>query len=169
MQGLSMKTTDESPSVTDCRLQRNAHGRLELTLPGGTVHAGVIPVRAFPIAAPDEGLSLIGVEGSELLWVPRLSEAPAAFRELIEEELQVREFVPVIEQIESVSGFSTPCVWDVRTNRGPAQLQLKAEEDIRRLENRSHLLIASGDGVQFRVSNVADLDRHSRKLLERFL
>ena len=164
-----MKNTNEFLSVADCRLERNAHGRLELTLPDGTVHAGVVPVRAFPIAAPGEGLSLIGVQGSELLWVPRLSEAPAGFRDLVEEELQVREFVPVIEKIQSVSGFSTPCTWEVQTNRGPGQLQLKAEEDIRRLGNRSHLLIASGDGVQFRVPDVAALDRHSRKLLERFL
>lgn len=164
-----MKNTLESPAVAECRLQRNAHGRLELTLPDGTVHAGVIPVRAFPIAAPGEGLSIMGNQGSELLWVPQFSKAPAEFQALVEEELQVREFVPVIERVVAVSGFSTPCVWDVETNRGPAQLQLKAEEDIRRLGNRSHLLIASGDGVQFRVPDVAGLDRHSRKLLERFL
>ena len=53
------------------QLQRNPHGRLVLTLPDGTVHADVVPVRAFPIAAPDEGLSLIGSDGNELLWLER--------------------------------------------------------------------------------------------------
>ena len=32
-------------------LERNAFGRLVLTLPGGEPQAGVVPVRAFPIAA----------------------------------------------------------------------------------------------------------------------
>jgi hypothetical protein len=57
----------------------------------------------------------------------------------------------------------------VDTDRGPAQLVLKGEEDIRRLGGRTHLLIAATDGLQFRVPDVTALDRHSRKLLERFL
>ena len=150
-------------------LQRNAHGRLELVLEGSTQPEEVTPVRAFPIAAPDEGLSLVGSDGHELLWIEHLNALPAAVRALIEEDLAVREFVPEIEQILSVSSFSMPSHWQLRTDRGPAQLQLKAEEDIRRLAGRTHLLIASADGVQYRVRDVSALDKHSRKLLERFL
>lgn len=150
-------------------LQRNAHGRLELVLEGSTQPEEVTPVRAFPIAAPDEGLSLVGSDGHELLWVPRLAQLPAEARALVEEELAVREFVPVIEKIHGVSSFSMPSTWELLTDRGPARLQLKAEEDIRRLQGRTHLLIASADGVQYRVRDVSALDKHSRKLLERFL
>jgi hypothetical protein len=81
----------------------------------------------------------------------------------------VREFVPTIQKIRSVSSFSMPSTWELDTDRGPARLQLKAEEDIRRLGSRAHLLIASSDGVQFCVRDTGALDRHSRKLLERFL
>ena len=151
------------------QLTRNPQGRLELTLADGTTHAAVVPVRAFPIAAPDEGLSLVGSDGHELLWVERLADLPAAARALVEEELAVREFVPTIQRIRSVSSFSMPSIWELDTDRGPARLQLKAEEDIRRLGSRAHLLIASSDGVQFRVRDTGALDRHSRKLLERFL
>ncbi|MFT3813867.1 MAG: DUF1854 domain-containing protein [Acidovorax sp.] len=151
------------------QLTRNAQGRLDLTLADGTVHSAVVPVRAFPIAAPDEGLSLVGADGHELLWLERLSDLPGAARALVEEELAVREFVPTIQKIRSVSSFSMPSTWELDTDRGPARLQLKAEEDIRRLQGRTHLLIASSDGVQFRVRDTGVLDRHSRKLLERFL
>jgi len=154
---------------TTFTLQRNAHGRLELVLEGSTLPEEVTPVRAFPIAAPDEGLSLVGGDGHELLWVPRLAQLPAEARALVEEELAVREFVPVIEKIHGVSSFSVPSTWELQTDRGPARLQLKAEEDIRRLQGRTHLLIASADGVQYRVRDVTALDKHSRKLLERFL
>src|SRR6218665_3210761 len=41
-------------------LARNPHGRLVLTFADGTAHEGVTPVRAFPIAAPTQGLSLLG-------------------------------------------------------------------------------------------------------------
>lgn len=150
-------------------LDRNPHGRLVATLADGTVHEGVTPVRAFPIAAPGEGLSLVGSDGHELLWIPHLDQIDGPARQLLEQELDVREFVPTIEKIVAVSSFSTPSTWDVETDRGPARLVLKAEEDIRRLGGRTHLLIAGGDGVQFRVRDSTALDRHSRRLLERFL
>ena len=150
-------------------LHRNAHGRLVLTLPDGTEHAGVLPVRAFPIAAPGEGLSLVGSDGHELLWIERLADVPAFARTLIEEELAVREFVPTIEKIIAVSGFSTPSTWTVQTDRGATQLVLKAEEDIRRLSGRTRLLITGSDGLQYKVPDTLALDRHSRRLLERFL
>ncbi|CAB5662396.1 Domain of uncharacterised function (DUF1854) [Delftia tsuruhatensis] len=150
-------------------VERNTHGRLVLTLADGTRHEAVVPVRAFPIAAPEEGLSLVAADGKEALWVDRMDHLPAQARALIEQDLAVREFVPVIRRIHKVSGFSTPSTWDLETDRGPVQLVLKAEEDIRRLSGRTHLLITSQDGVQFSVPDSTALDRTSRKLLERFL
>lgn len=150
-------------------LERNAHGRLVLTLPNGTQYSDVQPVRAFPIAAPGEGLSLVGTDGHELLWIERLADLPAVPRSLIEAELAVREFVPAIQKICAVSSFSTPSTWQVETDRGPTQLVLKAEEDIRKLSGRTRLLIASADGLQFKIDDTSLLDKHSRRLLERFL
>lgn len=152
------------------RLARNPLGRLVCTLPDGSEHPGVTPVRAFPIGAPDEGLSLVSAEGRELVWVPRLSALPADQRALIEDELASREFVPEIRRILSVSTFSTPSSWRLETDRGPAELVLKAEEDIRRLPGeRAALLITSGHGIVFKVPDLRALDRHSRRLIERFL
>ena len=106
------------------QLARNPHGRLVLTLPDGTAHEGVTPVRAFPIAAPGEGLSLVGSDGHELLWIPHVDQVAGPARQLIDEELAVREFVPTIEKIVAVSSFSTPSTWQVETDRGPASLVL---------------------------------------------
>lgn len=149
-------------------LHRNAFGRLVLTDAEGTAHAGVVPVRAFPIAAPGEGLSLVSAQGRELVWIERLADLPAAQRALVDEELAGREFVPQILCLRAVSSFSTPSRWTVDTDRGAAQFVLKGEEDIRRI-GRTTLLIADGHGLQFLVPDFAALDRHSKRLLERFL
>lgn len=154
--------------MMNLQLERNPFGRLVLTLTDGTAHEGVVPVRAFPLAAPDEGVSLVSTEGHELAWVPRLSELQGEARALIEQELASREFVPTVQRIESVSSFSTPSTWSVTTDRGPTRFVLKGEEDIRRL-GEGALLIASAEGINFRVADRLSLDRHSRKLLERFL
>ncbi len=149
-------------------LKRHASGRLLLTDSQGQQHLGVVPVRAFPIAAPDEGISLIGTEGHELAWLERLDGLPPGLRSLLEEELALRDFVPVITRINSVSSFGTPSTWEVETDRGDTSFVLKGEEDIRRLSRQS-LLIAAGHGVHFSVKDMGALDRASRRLLERFL
>ena len=149
-------------------LQRDAYGRLVFLAENGIRHEGVTPVRAFPIAAPDEGISLVNYEGHEVAWTDRLADLPPAIAQLIAEELASREFVPEIESIAGVSSFACPSTWRVSTDRGPAELLLKGEEDIRRL-SQTRLLIADANGIQFLVRDLNRLDRHSRKLLDRFL
>jgi len=150
------------------QLERDAYGRLILTGENGERHEGITPVRAFPIAAPDEGLSLINYEGHEVAWVDNIADLPSAIGQLLEEELASREFVPEITQITEVSSFACPSTWQVGTNRGTTALVLKGEEDIRRL-SQTCLLIADSNGIQFLVRDLTVLDRQSRKLLDRFL
>ena len=157
-----------SDAMMTFTLARNAFGRLVLTDAHGVHHEGVTPVRAFPIAAPDEGVSLIDTHGRELAWITRLSALPEAPRQLLQDELALREFTPVIERLEAVSTFGTPSSWSVATDRGPAIFVLKSEDDIRRLAGGA-LLITSSHGVQFSVRDRMALDAPSRRLLERFL
>ena len=152
----------------DFTLSRDSYGRLVLKAKNDEVHVGVVPVRAFPIAAPDEGIALINMEGHEVGWADKLADLPPAISQLIEEELASREFVPEIEHIFEVSSFACPSTWQVRTNRGPATLLLKGEEDIRRL-SQTQMMISDTHGIQFLIRDIGTLDRHSRKLLDRFL
>lgn len=155
-------------TTPDFILARDAFGRLVLTTAQGARHEGVVPVRAFPIAAPEEGISLVSGEGHELAWIERLADLPAATRTLVLEELASREFMPEIRRLRQVSSFATPSTWEVETDRGDARLVLKGEEDIRRLGPAS-LLIADVHGIQFLIRDLNALDRHSRGLLDRFL
>ncbi len=153
---------------TPFQLERDSYGRLVLTAENGEIHEGVTPVRAFPIAAPDEGLSLVNYEGHEVAWVDRIADLPPTIGQLIEEDPASREFVPEIERIIAVSSFACPSTWQLHTDRGAAELTLKGEEDIRRL-SQTRLMIADANGVQFLVRDLSTLDKHSRKLLDRFL
>lgn len=168
MNQTSHTTTASTVAAPAWRLHRNAFGRLVFTDEAGVEHVGVLPVRAFPIGAPDEGLSIVGSDGHERLWVDRLSALPLELRRLLEEELAQREFTPVIQRIESVSTFATPSTWTVSTDRGPTSFVLRSEDDIRRLEGQA-LLILSSHGVTFAVRDRGALDAHSRRVLDRFL
>ena len=150
------------------RLERDPFGRIILIDAEGVRHEGIVPVRAFPLTGPDGGLSLVGADGRERLWIDRLDALPAGTRDLLEVELAARDFAPTLTRLHAVSSFGVPSTWTVSTDRGDTRFVLKAEEDIRRLEGGA-LLIASAQGLQFRVPDPKALDRASRKLLERFL
>jgi len=155
-------------SDIDFRLARNSAGQLQFTSGDGVISEDVNPVRAFPISAPDQGLSIISKEGHELAWIPDLAAIPAQMKGLISTVLAQREFMPVILRIVQVSSFATPSIWDVETDKGNTQLTLKAEDQIWRLKN-NRLLITDKNGVNFTINSIDQLDRHSRKLLDRFL
>lgn len=153
---------------TEFTLTRNGFGRLVLTLGDGTAHEGVVPVRAFPIGAPDDGIGMMSTDGHELAWIPRLDRLPAPQRAMVEEELAAREFMPEIQRIVGVSTFATPSEWTVQTDRGQTTLVLRGEEDIRRLAGTT-LLISDSHGIHHLIRDLMALDRASRKILDRFL
>lgn len=155
--------------VTDFALERDAFGRLILTQAQGERFEAVVPVRAFPIQSPEDGIALVSQEGHEVGWVDRLAALPEPARGLIREELAGREFMPEISRIVGVTSFSTPCTWTVETSRGQTAFVLRGDEDIRRIGKEHALLVADSHGIQYLVRDQYALDAASRKILDRFL
>jgi hypothetical protein len=155
-------------TTIDFTLRRDTFGRLNFTAADGTVHEGVSPVRAFPIQAPDEGLALVNTDGKEVAWIDSVDDLPPETAALVREELAGREFMPEISRIVDVTSFATPCTWTVETNRGPTEFVLRGEEDIRRIGTEA-LLVSDTHGIQFLIRNQYELDKHSKKILDRFL
>ena len=153
---------------TTFQLTRNAFGRLVLTTPEGQVFEGVVPVRAFPIQSPEDGIALVHTDGHEVAWIEGLREVPEPAQSLIREELETREFMPQILRIDSVTSFSTPCTWQVQTDRGETSFVLRGDEDIRRV-GPVILLVTDSHGIQFLIRDLATLSKESRKILDRFL
>jgi hypothetical protein len=168
--GEPMQTQAQSAALAEpgFSLHRDAFGRLVLTGADGVEHRGVVPIRAFPIGAPEFGIGLVGTDGEELAWIAQLSDLPDALHALIRSELANREFMPEITRIVHVSTYATPSIWTIETNRGNTVFTLRGEEDIRRIL-RTSLLISDSHGVQFLVRDTQALDAVSRKILDRFL
>ena len=156
------------PATAPFELTRNAFGRLILTMPLGDVFEGVVPVRAFPIQSPEDGIALMHTDGHEAVWIDRLDALPEPAQGLIREELASREFMPEILRIESVTSFSTPCTWHVLTDRGDTRFVLRGDEDIRRV-GLTVLLVTDSHGIQFLIRDREKLNKESRKILDRFL
>lgn len=155
-------------ALTPFQLRRDSFGKLVITLENGEEHVGVIPVRAFPIQAPTCGISLVRDGGKEVAWIDDLAELPPEIRTLVQEEIEGREFIPEILNIKDVSSFATPCTWYVETDRGDTEFVLKVDEDIRRVGEAS-LLMSDSHGINYLVRDMYRINKHSRKILDRFL
>jgi hypothetical protein len=147
------------------KLDRDAWNHLRLSDAKGTRYSEVQVVPMYPVAAPQEWVSILSKEGEELVCLKNLEGLSPSDREILEEELTLREFVPQILKVHWVSGTQEPCEWDVETNHGRTRFVLNAEEDVRRVSAWTvHFIDANG--CRFRVDDIRKLDNRSRSYVE---
>ena len=79
--------------------------------------------------------------------------------------LAEREFVPVVERIESLTE-GRPSAWSVLTDRGPHRFSVAHADDIVRQPDGA-LSVTDAEGIRYRIVPAA-LDPRSRRLLDRF-
>ncbi len=149
-------------------LSKDAWDHLQLHDSKGRLHRDVSVVPLFPVETPGAWVSILNSDGEELLCLSDMSQLSPINRELIEKELEYREFVPQIERVLWVSGTQEPCEWEVETNYGKTRFVLNSEEDVRRIGSWTvHFMDANGS--RFRVDDVRRLDSRSRSYVEWYL
>ncbi|MEY4284243.1 MAG: hypothetical protein RL111_918 [Pseudomonadota bacterium] len=154
--------------MSDWTVVRNELGRWCYIDAQGQRHEPVTVARAFPIAQPDQLISILDADGHELAWIDDLKALDANLAHRIREAVNEREFLPEIQAVIAVSRFVTPCEWTVKTHRGESTFVLQGEEDVRRISG-DLLIVSDKHGVQYLIRSLSKLDRASRKLLDRFL
>lgn len=149
-------------------LSRDPWANLVLVGAEGQTHAGVVPVRMFPFSDPRRWIALLDAQRREVATIEDLAEIPPEMRQLIEEELRQREFLPQILRIKHVSSDTEPCDWLVETDRGETTFVLKSEDDIRRLAPY-HYLVADALGMRYVVPDTRQLDAYSRRVMDEYV
>jgi hypothetical protein len=163
--------TPSNPSKSPIRpfgLSQDAWGRLVLIDADGKRHVGVEPVRAFPLTDPGLWISLCDPHGREIVSIESLEDLSPSIRQVLEEELALREFTPIIQRIVRLSGEISPSDWDVETDRGATRFTLDSEDDVRRI-SAHRVLITDSQKLRYQVPDIRRLDVSSRRILERFL
>ena len=94
-------------TMQELTLERDGLGRL-LHIAGDGTPEPVVPVRAFPLTAPDHGISLVGSDGRERVWIDDLAAVPEASRRLLGEVLAVRDFAPTLRALHKVMSYQRP-------------------------------------------------------------
>jgi hypothetical protein len=149
-------------------LQHDPWDQLVLIDTEGRAHVGVEVVRAFPISDPSRAISLCDAEGHEILCIDDLGSLSPEIRQLLEEELARREFVPTIQRIVAVSGDMEPCEWHVETDHGATTFTLDSEDEVRLLDLHQATVVDI-HGIRYLIPDIRRLDAASRRILERYL
>ena len=146
------------------RLERHRHGRLDFVDAHGIRHTNVDVLRAFPVSAPAGPAAIVTADGAELAWIGSLAAVSGPLRTILEAELAHREFLPVIERIESISD-GEPAEWGVVTDRGRHRFKVAHADDVTPNADGS-VFITDTVGMRYRIPNLSGLDARSRRLLD---
>ncbi|WP_295393377.1 DUF1854 domain-containing protein [uncultured Thiodictyon sp.] len=157
-----------TPPDPDFQLWIDPFGRLVYRDATGHECVDAVPVRAYPITDPTHWVILGDAQGRELRCIEDLHSLPGALRDILEDELARREFVPQIRRVILVSSYLEPAEWEVDTDRGHTRFVLKTEDDVRRLGPHS-ALIQDSQGVRYLVPDTRHLDPYSRRAVDRYL
>lgn len=153
---------------TKClKISRNSFGELVVELSDGSIHTSVVPVKAFPLTLPNQFIMLIDADNDkeEIGLIENIKDLKKASRQVLEDELEKCYFMPKIQKIHDLSGRFGVTRWEVDTDRGQAQFDLRSRYDIRSLD-AGRILIKDVDGVRYEIVNYHRLDVKSIALLE---
>ena len=150
---------------------------LELTKENGETEyfERVIIRRSFPITAPEEFLSVrepdtrANGSGSEIGMIRMLSLFDKETIELISHELSVRYFMPEILRITSSHEKYGAQYWELETSAGHISTVLnRPHVNIRELEDH-RIFVTDMNGNCFFISDIQNMDRYTRRVLEMYL
>jgi hypothetical protein len=148
--------------------RHDATGRLVMLTDDGGEHVGVEPIRLFPLSDPDHWIAVCDATGRELLCLESLEHLAPQTRQILEEELEQREFLPIIRRIERISSHDDPSQWHVQTDRGETVFYVNSEDDVHRLGNQAAVII-DAHAIRYLIPDVRLLDAASRRILDRYL
>jgi hypothetical protein len=153
---------------TSFSLFRDSERNLVFVDAQGNRFVNVEPVHMFPITDPDKWISICDSEANELICIEDLDNLAPDVRRVLEEELKVREFLPIIRKIIKLSTKTEPSEWIVETDRGRTQFTVKDEDDVHRLGG-GRMLIIDAYGTRYLIPDANRLDSTSRKHLAYFM
>lgn len=128
--------------------------------------------RAFPFSHSQEYISVRSGDGNdsrELGMIRSLSELSEQTRALIERQLELRYFMPVITKILEIRQEYGYAYWTTETDRGQCRFTVAlGGNGIARL-SETHLIVSDISGSRFEIPNIASLSAAEQKKLDLYL
>ncbi|MGH7602095.1 MAG: DUF1854 domain-containing protein, partial [bacterium] len=164
----SEKPTNDQTGKMSLDLHRRADGRLVLRRENGESETPVQVACCFPWTHPRQFISLRDDKGKEQMLIDDLQLVETPARELIEDELAERNFLPRLTGIQAITDEIELFHWQVTTAAGPRSFLTRRSDHPRKLAN-GDVLIKDVSNDLYLIPNPKGLDPKSLKLLWAYL
>lgn len=146
-----------------------AAGVARLTLQDDRSWVKVSVARAFPLSDPDHYLGFLDGAGKDvgLLHDPSLLDPES--RKVVDEELEKRYFIPVVDRVLSVKEEFGTIYWVVETDRGEKEIVARNLRDNLMELTSTRIILTDVDGNRFEFPDINKLDNKSLGILMRNL
>ncbi len=130
----------------------------------------ILAYRAFPFTEPDKFISIRDSEAGndEIGLISDLSDWPANLKDLIEEQLQLRYFVPEILRINNIKEEFGYAYWEVQTDKGDLKFTTSISNPIVRA-TPTRLFVNDLDKNRYEIKDLYGLSRKEKKMIDLFL
>lgn len=144
-------------------------GVTRMTIQNDRSWSKVSVARAFPLSNPNHYLGFLDGAGKDigLLHDPNLLDPES--RKVVEEELEKRYFVPVVERVISIKEEFGTIYWTVETDRGEKEIVVRNLRDNLQELSASRVIISDVDGNRYEFPDISKLDGKSHSAILRSL
>lgn len=147
---------------------RNA-GVTRLTLENERSYSKITVSRAFPLSDPDHYLGFLDGAGKDIGLLTDPGPLEPESRRIVDEELEKRYFVPVVERVISVKEEFGTIYWTVDTDRGRREFVARNLRDNIMELSSSRVIITDVDGNRVEFPDINKLDGESLSIVMRSL
>ena len=155
------------------RFEASEGGFVDLHL-GEALYRRVAVHRCFPFSSPDRFLSIreaedMGEAGREIGLIERIEDFPEAQRQLLEEQLALRYFQPLIQRIRRIREEYGYSYWETETDRGTAEFTVRNGSGAVYAIGERRYLVNDIDGNRYEIPDSARFSSSEQKLLDLYI
>lgn len=163
-QGLMTRFTP----AQQCRFYTNANGFLGLELDGKD-YKRVQLSRALPFTAPEQYICVADMDGSEVAVLESLDDFQPEARALLEAELDIRYFYPLVTQVHSVKEKMGSYYLELSIGEHKKTIAVKdISKNLKQLDE-GRIVLTDVDGNRFMIPNIYQINKKSLQMLEPYL
>jgi hypothetical protein len=155
-----------------CHIHLGTHDALHVTVKNERIYGGVYAAHAFPVAHPDEYISLIhtgGEEEMEIGVIRDLNDFPPEAAALVRQALARRYFVHTVTRIRRVGWKYGFVSLEVETDKGPADILVPWRHDRAFDYGRRGKVLIDVEENRYLIPDIEALPPRERNEFQRYI
>ena len=126
--------------------------------------------RCFPFSDPDHYISIREAEGDgkEIGLILDITALPREIREMLEEQMQLRYFTPIVLKVHEIKEEYGYAYWEVTTDRGRCRFTTRMGGSVYAI-GKDRYLVNDLDGNRFEIPDLYALTPKEIKKLDLFI